>query len=267
MTSAQPDPLPETFFTVDGEWFRPTVLSRGPWSEHACHAGPPTGLLARAAEQLVPDQQLVRLTVELTKPIPFSGFRIESSVVRSGRMVSTTTHTIIDESDEPVTSARAMHVTAGEPHDFPTIDVETPRFDDATVGGFPIAVAPHGHTMFTSAVEMRYPPGQDNKPGPTTAWMRTCPLLPDETPSGFQRICPLADCGNAISRNAHLDRVTFVNSDLTLQLFREPVGEWQGTRSRSFWEPTGIGLSDSLLFDRDGAVGRALQTVLLRPAS
>jgi len=36
------------FSSVDGDWFTPNAEARGPWSEDACHAGPPTGLIARA---------------------------------------------------------------------------------------------------------------------------------------------------------------------------------------------------------------------------
>ena len=117
--------------------------------------------------------------------------------------------------------------------------------------------------MFASAVEMRYPPGDGPGPGPTRAWMRTVPLLADEVPSPFQRICPLADCGNAISRNADPLPLTFVNTDLTILLHRPPVGEWLGMDSVSRWEPNGIGMSDSLLFDDLGPVGRALQVLVI----
>jgi hypothetical protein len=33
----------------------------------------------------------------------------------------------------------------------------------------------------------------------------------------------------------------------------------------SRWEASGIGMSDSLLFDEHGAVGRALQTLVITP--
>jgi hypothetical protein len=112
-------------------------------------------------------------------------------------------------------------------------------------------------------VEVRYPPGQDPEPGPTTVWMRALPLLPDETPSPFQRICPLADCGNAIGRNAEPAEMGFMNVDLTIVLHRDPIGEWLGSRAVSRWEPTGIGMADALLFDGGGVVGRAVQTLLL----
>ena len=59
----------------------------------------------------------------------------------------------------------------------------------------------------------------------------------------------------------------FVNADLTVALHRDPVGEWLGSRAVGYWEPDGIGLADALLFDDRGPVGRALQTLVLRPIS
>jgi hypothetical protein len=256
--------MPDAFFTIDGEWFRPTENARGPWDPNACHAGPPAGLLARASELLVPDQQLVRLTVELTRPIPYAGFRIDAAVTRKGRTVSTTEMTVVDVDGRPVVSARGMHLSATEQGELPSARSSTPRLSESEPGRFPIAAGGHGLATFARAVEMRYPPGHSPTPGPTQAWMRTVPLLGDEAPSPFQRICPLADCGNAISRNADPIPLTFVNTDLTILLHRPPVGEWLGMDSVSRWEPSGIGMSDSLLFDDEGPVGRALQVLSIR---
>ena len=55
--------------------------------------------------------------------------------------------------------------------------------------------------------------------------------------------------------------------NLTSQvLHRDPVGDWLGSRVVSQWQPSGVGLADALLFDDHGPVGRALQTMLIRPA-
>ena len=94
--------------------------------------------------------------------------------------------------------------------------------------------------------------------------MNTDPLLPGEDPSPFQRICPLADCGNAFSRHAGGDEIAFVNPDLTIALHRDPVGDWLGSRAVAQWQPDGIGLADALLFDDEGIVGKAMQTMILR---
>lgn len=259
-----------SFFTREvrhgEEWFLPTDACRGPWSVDACHAGPPTGLLARASERLVPEQRLARLTVDLTRPIPHEGFAVRAEVTRAGRTVSTVRCSIVSDDGREVVSATTMHVAAGTPIEVPTHLYPTPRLDDATPGRFPIPEATHELPMFDTGVEVRYPPGDGPEPGPTRMWMRALPLLPDEAGSGFQRICSLADCGNAVSRNDEPTRVAFMNTDLTILLHREPVGEWFGMDSVSRWEPTGHGMSDSLLFDESGPVGRSLQHLLLRPA-
>ena len=140
--------------------------------------------------------------------------------------------------------------------------------EDAAPGAFPINKLLHQLPAFNGdGVATRYPPGHGPTPGPTRAWLRTVPLLADETPSPFQRICPMADCGNAFGRNAEPAEVNFLNTDLTIALFRDPEGEWLGSESTGHWEPNGIGLADALLFDNHGVVGRALQTLLLRPVN
>jgi hypothetical protein len=250
------------------DWYRPTGHTRGPWDPHACHAGPPTGLLVRAAERLLPEQQLVRITVELTRPIPHAGFAIDARVARAGRTVSTSDLAIVDGDGRVVVTARGMHlatIEAGALGDIATTPYPVPALAAASPGPFPIPSAAHDLPMFSGGVEVRYPPGDGPTPGPTRMWMRTVPLVLGEEPSGFQRICALADCGNAVSRNAEANGLGFMNTDLTVVLQRSPVGEWFGIDSTSRWEPNGIGMSDSLLFDEHGAVGRAVQTLVIRP--
>jgi hypothetical protein len=266
--------MTEAFFrlhdTPDGEWIEPTDLCRGPWDPEACHAGPPTGMLVRASERLLPHQRFVRITVDLTRPVPQAGFRIIGEVIRSGRTVSTAALTMVDGNGKAVLSARTLHMAPQPNRELPTTPAETPRLADTAPGLFPIHHGAHSLPFFPNAVEMRYPPGHDHLPGPTTAWMRTVPLIGDDDAerhggvSGFTRICPLADCGNAISRNAEAGDLAFMNTDLTVVLHREPVGEWFGTQSVSRWEADGVGVSDSLLFDEEGAVGRAIQSLIIQ---
>lgn len=260
--------MASSFFTsTDNSWFTPTEHTRGPWDEHACHAGPPTGLIARALEQLIPDQRLTRLTVNLQRPIPFSGFRITTNIIRQGRTVTLTEASLVDNDGSVKITAAALHLTERPAHPYPTHSQALLNPDDAPVGPFPIKTTLHDKPAFNgTGVETRYPIGENDQPGPTTAWLKTVPLLPDEKPSPFQRICPLADCGNAFGRNADPDQTMFMNADLTLVLHRDPVGEWLGSRSVGYWEPTSIGLADAQLFDKNGIVGRALQTLVLRPS-
>ena len=258
--------MSDSFFnSTDDDWFVPTEHTRGPWDEHACHAGPPTGLLARALEQSLPDQRLTRLTVNLQRPIPFSGFRVESTVTRQGRTVSLSEARLINGDNKVVITAAGMHLTPSPQGEMPTTEHSIGSPDEASAGEFPIKDTLHGKPAFNGdGVEVRYPNGESALPGPTVAWMKTVPLLEYETPSAFQRICPLADCGNAFGRNADADEVTFMNTDLTLLLYRDPQDEWLGTHSIGYWGADGIGMADAQLFDHLGVVGRAMQSLILR---
>ena len=254
------------------EWFTPTDHSRGPWDPDACHAGPPTGLVVRAMQRALPDVRLARITVDLARPVPMAGFHISVEVTRRGKTVAGTRATVVDGDGVARVTAIGLHIAEQREALFDaTLDnsgVSTPRLQDAEPGRFPIdAGRRHGLPGFSGeAVHMRYPTGQDPRPGASTVWMNTAPLLPDEAPSPFQAMCPLADCGNAFSRHAEPWEVAFVNADLTIALHRDPVGEWFGSRTVSWWQPSGIGLADAVLFDDEGPVGRALQTMVLRPA-
>lgn len=259
----------KSFFTTrDSRWFTPTEHTRGPWNEHHCHAGPPTGLIARAMQHALPGQRLTRITVNLSRPIPHAGFAVEAEVTRAGKTVSHCTAAILDDTGKVCANAQGLYMQPQPEADLPSHQVDFGSPEEALAGPFPIQKALHGLPSFNGAgVQARYPAGQDSGPGPTTVWLKTVPLLPEEEPSAFQRICPLADCGNAFGRNAEPQEVNFLNPDLTILLQRDPVGEWLGSQSTGYWENNGIGMADALLFDTKGVVGRALQTLLLRPVN
>ncbi len=260
-------PADTPFFTSrDGDWFVGNDGARGPWSADACHAGPVTGLLARALEQAVPEKQLVRITADYVRPIPMSGFRIEADVSRDGRAVAAARATLTDRDGRICAAATSLHIVRSDFGGLPTTTIATPNLAGALPGEFVVEHTHHDRPFFGDSIEVRYPPGESNDPGPTTIWMRTPPLLADEAPSPFQRICPLADCGNGTSRNANLHEATFVNPDLTMILHRLPETEWLALSAVSFWEPSGIGLSQGTLFDENGPVGVASQTLLIQPA-
>ena len=253
------------FVTTDGARFVPTDLARGPWDADACHAGPPTGLMVRAMERALDTHDLARITVDLLRPIPMSGFRVEATIVRSGRQVAHSEAMIVD-GDDVVARARGLHLR-GRPVTVPEPATRGPRFEDATSGRFPIHTTVHGLAAFPASVEVRYDPAHSQGDGgETIMWMRTLvPLLAGEEPSPFQRIAPLADCGNGISYNAYLDEAHFVNPDLTVWLHRPPGGEWHASHAVSHWHPSGVGVAEAVLFDTTGPVGGAVQTLLLFP--
>jgi hypothetical protein len=55
----------------------------------------------------------------------------------------------------------------------------------------------------------------------------------------------------------------FINVDLTVHLHRMPETEWVCLDSVTLPEANGIGIADTRLFDERGAIGRAVQTLLV----
>ena len=133
------------------------------------------------------------------------------------------------------------------------------------MGSFPVQQWLHDQPYFGSMVEIAYPPGEDDAPGPTTIWMRTPAIVAGEEMSPFQSVCPLSDCANGFARNADFGKVSCVNPDLTVLLHRLPESEWLASKGASFWEPTGIGSSAATLYDTRGVIGSALQSLVVAP--
>ena len=101
--------------------------------------------------------------------------------------------------------------------------------------------------------------------GPCAAWFRLRhPLVAGEVPSPYQRVAVAADSGNGISAVLDLQRYTFVNSDLTINLLRRPAGEWVCLEARTHLGSNGCGLAESALYDRQGLIGRATQSLAIR---
>jgi Acyl-CoA thioesterase C-terminal domain len=67
-----------------------------------------------------------------------------------------------------------------------------------------------------------------------------------------------------VTVSAPLDwsRFIFINTDLTVHLLRPPVGEWVCLDSVTHVD--GLGMTDTALWDVNGRIGRAAQTLLVR---
>ena len=95
------------------------------------------------------------------------------------------------------------------------------------------------------------------------------PLVAGEEPSPLQRTLVIADVGNGISAVLDWRKYIFINVDLTVTLERMPAGEWICVDAVTRPRESGIGSAESELSDRDGRIGRAIQTLLFseRPPS
>ncbi len=254
-------------FVPDGTAWSPTEYSRGPWSPDALHGGAVAALVAREVERVdAPESvRLTRLTVELLRPVPLEPLRLSAEVLRPGRKVSTVDVRVERADDGQVlVVARAQRIRTDDV-DFPDdVDVEIPDLPDQSLdlSGWPGAnqVAFHSH-----AVEHRFLRGMFGDAGPAFDWTRLrVPVVPGEAPTGWQRAAATADFTNGISSVVPFDgRAMFINPDLTVHLWREPVGEWVGSDAATRTAPDGIGLAHTTLWDRTGRIGLGAQSLLL----
>jgi hypothetical protein len=253
----------DAVFVQDGDAFRATDLALGPWFPGALHGGAPAALLVHAllAQPVPAPLRLARVTYEFVRPVPVGPLRVEIDVVRPGRRVTLLDATLHDPQDTIVTRARALLATPselGEPATAP------PPFPGPASGAVNDWHEP-GRTMFaTDAMEIRFVQGRFREPGASTAWFRLRhPLIAGEPTRPLERLAAAADFGNGIASVLTWDEHIFINPDLTVQIEREPDGEWVALQSQMWVAPGSVALAESVLWDERGRIGRATQSLLV----
>jgi hypothetical protein len=264
--------MSESVFLADGERFVPTEHARGPWDPQALHGGAPAALFTAAFERVAPGAELriARLGFELLRPIPFAPLSISTRILRPGRRVQELAGELRCD-EELIARASALRVQA-IPDGLPGV---APQPDPGADGRMPgpdagkalrFALNDSDTASFAaSAMEMRWL----NDPwalGPGRVWMRLRhPLLPGQELTPLARLAATADFGNGVSAALPFAEYLFINADLTIHLQRTPLGEWIGLDARTLLQGGGIGLSESILHDIHGPVGRAFQTLIVQP--
>lgn len=241
----------------------PTEITRGPWDPNAQHGGAPAALLAGAVERVESEQPMAvaRLTYELLRPVPIAPLRLSTRVLRPGRRVQLIEASLRDAGDLEVARVVALRIRRADvpaPSPEPAPTPPRPPADSE-----PLAVDGDGPALFVrDAMEVRFAAGAFWETGPAFAWFRLrVPVLPDEQPTPLQRIAAAGDFGNGIAAALSWSTHVFINPDLTIYVEREPAGEWVGLDAQSRLTSDGTGVSDSVLYDERGRIGRAQQAL------
>jgi hypothetical protein len=254
----------DAFYEPDGEGYRATELTRGPWDPGSQHAGPPAALIAHAIEGLedAADFQVGRITFEILGAVPIGHLRPSARIARPGRRVQLIEATLEADGTE-VMRAHAWRLRTA-PVDIPEelLQRDVPPGPEL---GRHREFFPTGHDVgYHSAMEYRFLQGAYLEPGPATVWMRMRhPLVEGVETTPLQRILTAADSGNGVSATLDYREYLFINVDLTVHLERMPAGEWVGLDAITLPQPNGVGTADTILFDETGRFGRALQTLLV----
>ncbi len=256
------------YVALDDQCYASSGLTRGPWHPEHQHAGPPIALVCRAFENAAREHGLThisRLTANLLRPVPISELTVQVTTDYVGRNAGHFSAQLLAKGKEVArfTALAQREIELLLPESLPGHPLSRMGVSaqDSVPAHFPFAGR---HVGYSDLVETRSASGRIFD-GPCSIWFRLRhPLLEGETPSPYQRVAVAADSGNGVSAILDIQKFSFVNSDLTFNLLRRPVGEWICLDARTYLGANGCGLAESTLYDETGLVGRATQSLAVR---
>ena len=260
----------EALFVPDGDGFRPTDATLGPWGPTLLHGGAVSALCVLLLEELGgPELVSTRFSIDLVRPVTVSHLDVEGKVVRTGRRLQLVEATLL--SGGKLAGRASLLRLRPEPVELPPGAPASPSLrppPDAPEQFFDPPMLIADRPVFAgTGIEMRVP--DPDRFGAGVAWFRLMlPVLPGRPGSAMARAAAAADFGNGVSGFRGPDMaVAFPNADLTVYLSRPVEGEWVRLEATSIWGDDGIGLTHSMLADLAGPVGVAQQSLVLSPAA
>lgn len=243
--------------------FRSTIHAQGAWNAHEQHMAPASGLMADVLERHQPrgDMRMARISYEILGLIPGGEFRIDTTTLRPGRTIE------LVQAELVAGGRTAIRATGWRLQTSDTAGVAA--VEDAAIPG-PDECKPYDGSAvwpggYIRSLEMRVAEG--HRPGAGKVWLRTDHPLTDRADSGdFARLMGLVDTANGIAARVPpgKDSYAFPNLDLQIHMYRRPEGEWLGLDNAVSFGRDGIGLTSTVLHDRQGPFGRAEQILTLR---
>ncbi|MFI6638433.1 thioesterase family protein [Streptomyces sp. NPDC050504] len=257
---------PQAFYErLAEDRYASTEATRGPWDAASQHAGPPAALIGRAVETRPgarDDLRLARITYEILRPVPIAPLTVGTEVLRAGRSTELVEARLTTDDGRTAVLARALRLRVAR--DAGPAVAQGPQVpapgESGTEPFFPVP----WDTGYHTAMESRFAAGSFTEKGPATCWMRMrVPLVAGEEPRPLDRVLTAADSGNGVANVLDFGRHLFVNADLTVHLYRHPVGEWVCLQARTSVDAAGVGLADTRLHDEKGPIGRGAQTLFV----
>ncbi|WP_043807407.1 thioesterase family protein [Rhodococcus triatomae] len=249
------------------ERFEPTGHTLSTWSTDMQHGSPPSALLARAVRRCEQraDTRVTRMVIEILGAVPLTEIRVRSWVERPGRRIELVVAEL--SAEQPDGSWRAVARGTGwrlQTADTAAIahpaDAEMP----VRTGTSALPEGTFWHSGFIDTVDWNWltPIGA---PGTSHAWGRPTPeLVQGEPLEPLDRLFLVADTANGVGTKIDPAEWTFLNTDVTVHIFRAPEGDWVGVAAETSYGPDGIAMSSGVLHDDCGPVARVTQTVQVR---
>ncbi|QLL09312.1 thioesterase family protein [Mycobacterium vicinigordonae] len=269
MTTADSAAALDAFFTVDGDFYLPGEMTRGPWG--ATMGGQIVGgLLGWGIERsgVDADFQPARLTVDLLRPALLEPVRIQTSVQREGRRIKLVDGALV-QNGKIVARASALFLRRGEHPDgevwsapvrMPPLPVNSTGFPDE----MPFLIWGYGATMEGSPGIAAGEWEQANSP--KFAWTRLFrPMVAGFPLTPFTRLSFVGDVTSSLTHWG-TSGLRYINADYTVTASRLPDGEYIGLAAQSHYGTAGVATGSAILFDQHGPIGSSSALALAQPA-
>jgi hypothetical protein len=243
-------------FVPEGDDVVPTTYAVGPWRPDSVHGSAVAALFAAALDEA--GATVARITMDLLGAVPLRPLQLTVTEVEGGRRVRRRV-ALLQQGERVVARAVALLVAG-------SADLDLPESDESGSSDPPpkdLSLLPASRAGW-AGFESQSMALQTSRQGSQTmlGWFRLLhPAIAGQSLTGLQMALAAADYtsgGTAVV--LPLKRWTFVSTDLTVNLARQPVGDWIGLAARSTLGTTGIGIATSVLHDAAGGLGHCTQT-------
>ncbi|MBB5954127.1 hypothetical protein FHS29_000697 [Saccharothrix tamanrassetensis] len=249
---------------LDEGRFASTEHTAGPWTSEHQHLGPPSALLVRALELTSPRPGTVlsRVTFEVLGPVPVAELTVSAALDRPGRSVELLSAELCHDG-RAVLRARAWRIVGGDTSAVASSGEGEPLVPPQVCA--PMAIPEDWQCGYLAAMEWRSVSGGVFTPGDAAVWVRPRVQVVDgEEATVLQRLFTVADSASGVSSRLDISKWYAINTDLSVHLHREPVGEWFALDAGTVIGPAGVGVAGSVLHDEHGPVGRTAQSLFVR---
>jgi hypothetical protein len=237
---------------LDGSWL-PTELARGPFG--GIQGGATAALMCTAIESAA-EGFVSSVTTHFLRPVPVAPLRVAAAPLRQGRRVSVFDATL----SGPEGVVAVQRATAVRPQDEAALP--TPPAEPAIPEEFPVKKlrdAPAVQPWLMDVMEMRVDPAG-------VMWFRATSSIVSGGPMSC--VLPFADWAHGIlpplgaREHTHF---AIPNADVTVHLFRAPIGPWIGLEPTIALSRQSIGAGWGALRDIHGLIGRVAMSVAVSP--
>jgi hypothetical protein len=237
---------------IGGAWL-PDPIAQGPFE--GMQGGAAAALMCAAIEaQATPEQSclVASVTTHFLTAVPLAPLKVGVELLKRGRRVS-----VVDARltlDGKLLAVQRATLISAKPQ--PALPIPPARQQHPERFEPRSRAAVHGRPWMMDAMDARS--GDDG-----IAWFRL--KRPIVEPQGaMAAILPAADWAHGIAPPLGADirpPVAIPNPDLTVHLFRRPLGAWIGLEHASAWSCDGVGAGWGALYDVEGLIGRVAMSV------